>query len=88
VGIQVRNDLRRRCSGDGQERSRQQRQDHPCLASSRRAQLAGGEARNAEPVPFTSAIQTLVEIAAEKNSTIIFPKPVDWLKALMGERKS
>jgi regulator of protease activity HflC (stomatin/prohibitin superfamily) len=31
-------------------------------------------------------LQTLVEIAAEKNSTIIFPVPIDWLKALM-ERK-
>jgi regulator of protease activity HflC (stomatin/prohibitin superfamily) len=28
-------------------------------------------------------LQTLVEIAAEKNSTIIFPVPIDWLKALM-----
>jgi regulator of protease activity HflC (stomatin/prohibitin superfamily) len=31
-------------------------------------------------------LQTLTEIAAEKNSTIIFPIPIDWLKALM-ERK-
>ncbi|HJS57078.1 MAG TPA: slipin family protein [Vicinamibacteria bacterium] len=31
-------------------------------------------------------LQTLVEIAAEKNSTIIFPVPIDWLQALM-ERK-
>jgi regulator of protease activity HflC (stomatin/prohibitin superfamily) len=30
-------------------------------------------------------LQTLVEIAAEKNSTIIFPIPIDWLKALMGK---
>jgi regulator of protease activity HflC (stomatin/prohibitin superfamily) len=28
-------------------------------------------------------LQTLTEIAAEKNSTIIFPVPIDWLKALM-----
>jgi regulator of protease activity HflC (stomatin/prohibitin superfamily) len=28
-------------------------------------------------------LQTLVEIAAEKNSTIIFPIPIDWMKALM-----
>jgi regulator of protease activity HflC (stomatin/prohibitin superfamily) len=28
-------------------------------------------------------LQTLVEIAAEKNSTIIFPLPMDWLKAFM-----
>jgi regulator of protease activity HflC (stomatin/prohibitin superfamily) len=29
-------------------------------------------------------LQTLTEIAAEKNSTIIFPIPIDILKALMG----
>jgi regulator of protease activity HflC (stomatin/prohibitin superfamily) len=29
-------------------------------------------------------LQTLVEISAEKNSTILFPVPIDWMKALMG----
>ena len=29
-------------------------------------------------------LQTLVEISADKNSTIIFPIPVDFLKALSG----
>jgi regulator of protease activity HflC (stomatin/prohibitin superfamily) len=29
-------------------------------------------------------LQTLTEIAAEKNSTIIFPLPIDWLKAFFG----
>jgi hypothetical protein len=28
-------------------------------------------------------LQTLTEIAVEKNSTILFPVPVDFLKALM-----
>ncbi len=28
-------------------------------------------------------LQTLTEIAAEKNSTIIFPVPIDWMKALL-----
>jgi regulator of protease activity HflC (stomatin/prohibitin superfamily) len=28
-------------------------------------------------------LQTLVEISAEKNSTIIFPLPMEWLKAFM-----
>lgn len=32
-------------------------------------------------------LQTLTEIAAEKNSTVIFPVPIDWLKALMGKDK-
>jgi regulator of protease activity HflC (stomatin/prohibitin superfamily) len=31
-------------------------------------------------------LQTLTEIAAEKNSTIIFPVPIDWLQALMERR--
>ena len=29
-------------------------------------------------------LQTLTEIAAEKNSTIIFPLPIDWMRALLG----
>jgi regulator of protease activity HflC (stomatin/prohibitin superfamily) len=42
-------------------------------------------ALNKEPVSLhLRYLQTLVEIAAEKNSTIIFPVPIDWLKALMG----
>jgi regulator of protease activity HflC (stomatin/prohibitin superfamily) len=32
-------------------------------------------------------LQTLVEIAAEKNSTIIFPIPIDWMKALLKMQK-
>jgi len=32
-------------------------------------------------------LQTLTEIAAEKNSTVIFPVPIDWMQALMGGRK-
>ncbi len=31
-------------------------------------------------------LQTLTEIAVEKNSTIVFPVPIDWMKALMGPR--
>jgi regulator of protease activity HflC (stomatin/prohibitin superfamily) len=53
-------------------------------------QLAeAASALNAEPVSLhLRYLQTLVEIAAEKNSTIIFPVPIDWLKALMGGPKS
>jgi len=32
-------------------------------------------------------LQTLTEIAAEKNSTIIFPLPIDWMKALLDRDK-
>ncbi len=31
-------------------------------------------------------LQTLTEIAAEKNSTIIFPLPIEWMKALAREK--
>ncbi|PYQ46554.1 MAG: hypothetical protein DMF78_26155 [Acidobacteria bacterium] len=33
-------------------------------------------------------LQTLTEIAAEKNSTIIFPVPIDWLKAFFDRSSS
>ncbi|HSB70209.1 MAG TPA: slipin family protein [Candidatus Methylomirabilis sp.] len=32
-------------------------------------------------------LQTLTEIGTEKNSTIIFPLPIDMLRALMGDRR-
>jgi len=44
-------------------------------------------ALNKEPVSLhLRYLQTLVEIAAEKNSTIIFPVPVDLLKAFMDRK--
>jgi regulator of protease activity HflC (stomatin/prohibitin superfamily) len=43
---------------------------------------------NAEPVSIhLRYLQTLVEIAAEKNSTIIFPVPLDMMRLLMAEKK-
>jgi regulator of protease activity HflC (stomatin/prohibitin superfamily) len=32
-------------------------------------------------------LQTLTEISAEKNSTIIFPFPIDFIKAFLGDKK-
>jgi regulator of protease activity HflC (stomatin/prohibitin superfamily) len=32
-------------------------------------------------------LQTLTDIAAEKNSTILFPVPIDWMKAFMEKGK-
>ncbi len=41
----------------------------------------------AEPVAIhLRYLQTLTEIAAEKNSTIIFPIPIDFMKALLREK--
>jgi len=52
-------------------------------------QLAeAAEALDKQPISLhLRYLQTLVEIAAEKNSTIIFPLPMDWLKALMRDRQ-
>ena len=33
------------------------------------------------------SLQTLTDIAAERNSTIIFPLPIDWMRALLGTRE-
>jgi hypothetical protein len=42
---------------------------------------------NREPAAITLRyLQTLTEIAAEKNSTIIFPLPIDLLRMLKEER--
>jgi len=32
-------------------------------------------------------LQTLTEIAAEKNSTVVFPIPIDWMSALLESKK-
>jgi regulator of protease activity HflC (stomatin/prohibitin superfamily) len=41
-------------------------------------------ALQAQPVALhLRYLQTLTEIAAEKNSTIIFPIPIDWMRALL-----
>ena len=46
------------------------------------------QALHAEPIAVQLRyLQTLTEIAAEKNSTIIFPLPIDWLKAFFGPPK-
>jgi regulator of protease activity HflC (stomatin/prohibitin superfamily) len=45
------------------------------------------EMLNHQPVAIhLRYLQTLTEIAAEKNSTIVFPIPIDWLQALTGLR--
>jgi regulator of protease activity HflC (stomatin/prohibitin superfamily) len=57
------------------------------LEASKQLAEAAGQL-SAEPVSLhLRYLQTLVEIAAEKNSTVIFPVPIDWMKALMGARR-
>ena len=56
------------------------------LASEKLAQAARIIA--SEPITIQLRyLQTLTEIGTEKNSTIIFPLPIDMLKAFMGDRK-
>jgi regulator of protease activity HflC (stomatin/prohibitin superfamily) len=53
-----------------------------------KALTAAAEALHREPMSLhLRYLQTLTEIAAEKNSTIIFPVPIDWMKALMDREK-
>ncbi len=45
------------------------------------------QALQAEPVAIhLRYLQTLTEIAAEKNSTIVFPLPIDFMRALLKEK--
>ena len=56
------------------------------LASEKLAQAARVIA--SEPVTIQLRyLQTLTEIGTEKNSTIIFPIPIDMLRAIVGDRK-
>ena len=56
------------------------------MASEKLAQAARIIA--SEPVTIQLRyLQTLTEIGTEKNSTIIFPLPIDMLRALMGDRR-
>jgi regulator of protease activity HflC (stomatin/prohibitin superfamily) len=53
-------------------------------ASAKLAEAAGVIAK--EPVAITLRyLQTLVEIGAEKNTTVVFPVPVEMLNSLMGK---
>lgn len=61
--------------------------DGEALAAERLAEAAQIIAR--EPVTLQLRyLQTLTEIGVEKNTTIIFPLPIDLLKAFMADRKS
>jgi regulator of protease activity HflC (stomatin/prohibitin superfamily) len=56
-------------------------------ASAKLAQAAGVIA--AQPLSITSRyLQTLTEIAAEKNSTIVFPLPIELLELLKASMSS
>ncbi len=57
------------------------------MASERLAEAAGVMAK--EPLAVTLRyLQTATEIAGEKNSTLVFPLPIDLLRALMPKRET
>ena len=57
------------------------------LASEKLAKAAGVIAQ--EPLAVTLRyLQTATEIASEKNSTLVFPLPIDLLSTLMGKRET
>ena len=57
------------------------------MASERLAEAAG--IIGAQPIAITLRyLQTLTEIAGERNSTIIFPLPIELLSTLMGKPKA
>ena len=59
--------------------------DGEFIASEKLSQAAGVIGQ--EPLAVTLRyLQTLTEIAGEKNSTIVFPLPIDLLQALSGKR--
>ena len=56
------------------------------IASDKLAQAAG--IIDAQPAAMTLRyLQTLTEIAAEQNSTIVFPLPIELMRMLRGEAK-
>ena len=60
-------------------------------ASSRRRKSSAQAATviAAEPVTITLRyLQTLTEIASEKNSTIVFPLPIELMNVLTGRNKA
>ena len=70
----------------GRGRAREAGQDHPRPGRVRGLRAPGRCGRHAQPQ--TTALQlrylqTLTEIAVEKNSTIIFPVPIDLISALI-----
>ena len=76
----------RHAAGDGpagRSRARETREDHSRRGRADRVGEAGAGRRRdrAQPLSITLRyLQTLTEIAAEKNSTIVFPLPIELLR--------
>ena len=88
-GAQARRPADRDAAGDGASgrgRAREARQDHPRRGRVRGVQAARRGRRRDVAEPDHDQLrylQTLPEIGAEKNSTIVFPMPIDLLRGLI-----
>ena len=79
--------MARQAEAEREKRAKIIHADGELQASEKLAQAATIIA--SEPVTITLRyLQTLTEIASEKNSTIVFPLPIELLQTLMGRSKS
>jgi len=83
--VDMQRAMARQAEAEREKRAKIIHADGEFIASEKLSQAAGviGE----EPLAMTLRyLQTLTEIAGEKNSTIVFPLPIDILQALSGKR--
>ena len=79
---EMRRAIARQAEAERERRAKVIHAEGEYMASERLAAAAG--IMNAEPMALQLRyLQTLTEIATEKNSTIIFPLPIDLIKAFM-----
>ena len=83
--VDMQRAMARQAEAEREKRAKIIHADGEFIASEKLSKAAGviGE----EPLSMTLRyLQTLTEIAGEKNSTIVFPLPIDILQALSGKR--
>ena len=83
--VDMQRSMARQAEAEREKRAKIIHADGEFIAAEKLAQAAGIIGR--EPLGVTLRyLQTLTEIAGEKNSTIVFPLPVDIFRALTGKR--
>ena len=83
--VDMQRAMARQAEAEREKRAKIIHADGEFIASEKLSQAAGVIGQ--EPLAVTLRyLQTLTEIAGEKNSTIVFPLPIDILQALSGKR--
>ncbi len=83
--VDMQRAMARQAEAEREKRAKIIHADGEFIASEKLSQAAGVIGQ--EPLSMTLRyLQTLTEIAGEKNSTIVFPLPIDILQALSGKR--